>query len=238
MKQMPEINILPVYTLTLPVMKKEIHYNPFNVQQEKALLISLEDNNPDDIIRNYENILRTCIMTEIDWDKLTIVDFIVLVINIRSKSKGDTLELQKKECINKECKQSFEFSVSIEDSIKYDNKDKLKTVVNINEDLSFELSPLSYKFLFGLDKIEDEVDLYIHTTLHSITKVFWKKDIYTPDKESLRDNVIINLRRRDIKKIFVEYKKLITSYLEINYVCPICGEKETVKIDNYLKSLK
>lgn len=237
MKTMPEINVRPVYTVELPVLDMEAQYNPFTVEQEKALITALENDNPDDIVRNYEAILRSCLKSDIDWDNLSVVDYVTLVIAIRSKSKGEALNLKKKECA--ECEKSFEFSINIEESLVYERLDKKKEVVTIADNLALEISPLSYRFLYGLDKVADEMDMYIHTAAHCISKVIWGKDIFpNPSAEELKTKIIRNLTKGNLEDIFKEYGKLVGMHLEFKYVCPSCGHEEEVVVRDFLKSLK
>lgn len=233
MKSLPEINVLPVHNLKLLVMDKDISFSPFNVQQEKALLVALEENITDDIIRNYENILNSCLNDKIDWESLSVVDYLTLIINIRAKSKGENIELTKKEC--KKCKKPFDISINVEDSLKYGNVDNKKDIIKIADKLSFELSPLNYKFLYGLEKIQDEMDMYIHTAKHCISKVFWGNDIYKPSPDELAEKVIKNLRRYDLEEIFKKCGELINIYMDIEYVCPFCDEKENMVMYDFLK---
>lgn len=233
---MPEINILPVHTARLPVMGIDAEFNPFNVEQEKALIAALEEDNPDDIVRNYEAILKSCIRTRLDWDRLTVIDYIALVISIRAKSKGEALALRKKECT--ECKNPFEFSVGIDQALRFTNEGNKKGIVRITDELSLEVSPLSYRFLYGLSGITDEMDLYVHTAAHAISKVFWGKDIYTPGPDELKEKVIRNLTRVNLEDIFRSYQDLVSMHLDIEYVCPSCGHKENQVVKDFLKSLK
>jgi hypothetical protein len=236
MKSLPNIDILPVHEVKLPVLNKKVNFAPFNIEQEKSLITALDDENPNDIIRNYEQVLKACLKTDLDWDNLSVVDYITLVIWIRAKSKGESIELIKKKC--KGCEKKFEFSVKIEDAIKFKNLGSIKKIVKITDDLSFEIAPLNYKFLFDLDKITDEMDMYVHTAKHCISKVFWQKEIYKAEPEELEEKVIKKLRRMDLEQIFKKYGDLVTVFMEVEYVCPMCNKTEKVIINNFLKSLK
>jgi len=234
MKSLPNINVLPVHELKLPVLNKQICFVPFNIEQEKSLINALDDEKTNDIIRNYEQVLKSCLKTDLDWDNLSVVDYITLVIWVRAKSKGESIDLIKKEC--KGCKKSFEFSIKIEDAIKFKNMGVVKKIVKITDDLSFEIEPLNYKFLFDIDKIKNEMDMYVHTAIHCISKVFWQKEIYKAEPEELEEKVIKKLRKMDLEKLFKTYGDLVTVFMEVEYVCPHCEEKEKVVINNFLKS--
>ena len=234
-KTMPEINVLPVYTATLPVLGQEIEYSPFNVQQEKALITALESDDSDDVVRNYEKILRSCVATEIDWDGLSVVDYIMMVVNIRSKSKGETVNLRKQAC--KKCSNPFDFAVDVSESLVVVNDDKKKEVLQVAPGLSLEISPLKYRFLYGLAGVKDEMDLYMHTAAHAVSKVIWNGDIFKPGPDELKAKVLKNLTKGNLEDLFKAYGRLVTVQLEIKYVCPSCGQEDTQVVKDFLKSL-
>lgn len=236
MKRLPEINVLPVYSVHLKVLDKNVKYSPFNVEQEKALITALEDNNTDDIIRNYEQILKGCVKDEIDWETLSVVDYITLIINIRSKSKGEAIELTKKECDN--CKKSFDFSVDISEAIIYENEDKTTKTIKITDQLTLEIRPLSYEFLYGLGEMKTEIDIITHTVAHCISKVIYGKEIYKATPKDLKERMLKNFGRNHLEKIMKESKELITIKMKVFNKCPHCGYEETIIMDEFLKSLK
>jgi hypothetical protein len=235
-KRLPEINILPTYSVRLHVIGEDVEFVPFTVEQEKALLTALEEDKTDDVIRNYETVLKQCIKTDIDFDSLSVVDYLTLIINVRAKSKGEAIELSKSECAG--CSKPFEFSVRVEDALKYDNVDVLAQIVEVSDALSFEVRPLGYRFLYGIDRVKTEMDMFVHTAAHCIGKVFFNKEIFKPDPEELKARVIRNLRRTDLEEIFRAYEKLATVKMDMNVACPHCGHKENIVVNDFLKSLR
>ena len=233
---LPSINTLPIHEIELKVLNKKIKYSPFTVEQEKNILMALESEAINDLINNYIQVLNICVQDELDWDSLSIVDFINLIINIRSKSKGENLELQKK-C--EKCGKNFDQTVLIEDVLKYKNENNLKDTIKINEELTLELKPLSHKFLYDLDTLKEEISLYIHTAAYSISKLMFKGKIYKiDDVEELKEKILSKLTYKHLNDIFKKCSNFVTLYLSVEFKCPHCGEMEVVDVDNALKLLK
>lgn len=236
MKSLPNINILPVHTTRLEYMGKEISFNPFTIQQEKGLLMALESNDNSDIIKNYQAVINDCIKDDINWNELTLVDFINLIVNLRAKSKGEKLSLKKEKC--SKCNKPFEFYIELDESIKYKNKENKTDKIKFNENLTLELKPLNYNYLIDLDKQKDEIDLYRHTAAYAISKVIYNDDIFKiTDYEKLKENVLNNLTLENLKDIFKKCENLISIQLEINSECPFCQNKEKSNVDNFIKLL-
>ena len=234
---LPEINILPVHEIELKVCDRTIKFVPFTVEQERNILMALESNEINDLLNNYIQILKSCIQDEIDWDNLSTVDFINLIVAIRSKSKGELLELKNPKCSN--CEKTYDQSFLIEDSIRYKNEKHKKDVIKISDDLTLELKPLDYKFLYNLDKMKNEIDLYIHSASYSISKIIYKEKIFKiTDINELKEKIVSKLTLGNLTEIFKKCKDFITIHLVIDFKCPHCNHQETVDMDNFLKLLK
>lgn len=239
---LPDIgNILPVHSLYLEVFGDKIKYQPYNIEQEKAILTALESENTEDIIDNYIQILETCIKDNdvINWDLLSLVDFLNLVIHIRAKSAGEVLSLTRKECKNKECKKAYDFELDLENSIIYTNKEKRKEIVEINDDIAFELYPVRLNFLKHIDKIESELDLKIYTIAYSINKMFHKDKIYKDfEPAEITNKILTRLSSANIEKLFNAIQDMITIKMVIKSKCKFCKTEDEVELEDFLKFLK
>jgi len=86
--------VTPTYVDVIPSTKQKVEYRPFLVKEEKILLMALEGNDREEIIRTVEQIFNNCIKTEgIDFKNLASFDFEYLMLKLRSKSVGEVVEL-------------------------------------------------------------------------------------------------------------------------------------------------
>ena len=235
---LPEIDILPVHEVNLEVIGKVVKYKPFNVEQEKALLMALESENINDIINNYKAVVDTVVMDEIDWNNLSMVDFINLIIHLRSKSKGENLEFEKK-C--NECGKSFDIILPINEVLKYENVDVKKVVLKIHDKLTLELSPIKYFYLYDFDKLKNEIDVFIHTAVHSISKIIYNGSIYKVGLENMdeiKEKIVSKLSLSILADIFKKCKEMISLHMVFKFKCTHCEKEEVLNFDDYLKLLK
>ena len=231
---LPNINLGPLHTVYLNVMKKEIHFVPFTVAQEKSLLSASTENNSKDIINNYLFVAKACVQEELDWENITLIDFMKLAILLRAKSQGETLELQKKEC--EICKKSYPFKVNIEEAITFENENELKKIVEIDESLKIEVIPLKIDYLQNFEDFKNEIDIYISMISHSISKIFFKENIYTNlTAEDIQTNCVNNLTKQQLKLIIKEIENLISMKLVLNIKCPHCQNEERIEVKNFLE---
>ena len=90
---LPKINT-PTYELTLPSNGKKIKYRPFLVREEKILIMALETEDQKQITAAIIQILTACIMTRgVKLNELATFDIEYLFLNVRSKSVGETVEV-------------------------------------------------------------------------------------------------------------------------------------------------
>jgi len=236
MNKLPNINVAPVHRLHINILDQDINYVPFTVAQEKGYISAITNKDMGDIVNNYLFLAKSCVQEDLEWEKMSLIDFITIAINIRAKSQGETISLQKNEC--RKCKKSFPFDVNIEKAICFDNVDVKKIIHKIDDKLSVELKPLSIDYLYEIEKLEDELDIYISTISHSISKIFFDDQIYTGLKpENVKENCVNNLSKRQIEDIIKQISNMITMNLKFDVECPHCKDIERLSISNFLEFL-
>ena len=133
---LPKINT-PTYELTLPSNKKKVKYRPFLVREEKILVLALESEDQKQITDAIIQIIGDCLITKnIDVTKLPTFDIEYLFLNVRSKSVGETVE------VNVTCpddgKTKVETSINIDD-IKVIKDKNHKLIVQLDDKYSMKL---------------------------------------------------------------------------------------------------
>ena len=133
---LPKINT-PTYELTLPSNRKKVKYRPFLVREEKILVLALESEDQKQITDAIIQIIGDCLITKnVDVTKLPTFDIEYLFLNVRSKSVGESVE------VNITCpddgKTKVETSINIDDIKVVKNKDH-KLIVKLDEKYSMKL---------------------------------------------------------------------------------------------------
>ena len=133
---LPKINT-PTYELTLPSNRKKVKYRPFLVREEKILVLALESEDQKQITDAIVQIIGDCLITKnVDVTKLPTFDIEYLFLNVRSKSVGETVE------VNVTCpddgKTKVETSINIDDIKVVKDKDH-KLIVQLDDKYSMKL---------------------------------------------------------------------------------------------------
>ena len=133
---LPKINT-PTYDLTLPSTGKKIKYRPFLVREEKILIMAMESEDMTEITNAIVQILSDCIVSkDIKVESLATFDIEYLFLNVRSKSVGETVD------VNITCPDDGETQVEMSidiDSIKVQKNKGHKNIIKLDDELSLKL---------------------------------------------------------------------------------------------------
>lgn len=133
---LPKINT-PTYELTLPSNRKKVKYRPFLVREEKILVLAMESGDQKQISDAIVEILSECLLTKnIDVKKLPTFDIEYLFLHVRSKSVGETVE------VNITCpddgKTSVEMAINIDD-IKVKRSKNHDSTIRLDDQYSMRM---------------------------------------------------------------------------------------------------
>ena len=133
---LPKINT-PTYELTLPSNNKKVRYRPFLVREEKILVLAMESGDQKQITDAIVEIINDCLLSKnVDVSKLPTFDIEYLFLNVRSKSVGETVE------VNVTCpddgKTTVETSINIDD-IKVKKDKGHKMIIKLDDKYSMKL---------------------------------------------------------------------------------------------------
>lgn len=89
---LPKID-LPTYKVKLKTIEQEVYFRPFLVKEEKMLLMALESSDFNSVLEGIKQVIRNCLLTEIDVESLPMFDLEFLFLNLRARSMGEKVEI-------------------------------------------------------------------------------------------------------------------------------------------------
>jgi hypothetical protein len=92
---LPKIDT-PLYEITLPLSKQKIKFRPFLVKEEKILLMAMESEDESSVILAIKQIVNNCCMSEVDVEKLPVLDLEYFFLQLRARSVGENIDIQYK----------------------------------------------------------------------------------------------------------------------------------------------
>ena len=212
---LPKINT-PTHELVLPSNGKKIKYRPFLVREEKILVMAMESEDMKQVTTAIVDILNNCILTRgVKVEKLSTFDIEYLFLNVRSKSVGETVE------VNVTCPDDGETQVQMEidiDSIKV-QKDKNHTnIVKLDDNLSMKLKyPSMNEFIENNFDASDTSRSEVSQSLDMITSCIdmiyneeesWSSSDSTKKELSEFIEQLNTKQFKDVEKFFTTMPKL------------------------------
>ena len=198
----------------------KVKYRPFLVKEEKILLMSVENNEEQDMINTLIKTVQTCVLTDgIDVTKLPVYDFEWLWLNIRSKSIGETVQLKLK-CPDDETQVvDYEFNI---DSVKPDFSKKIDTNVPFSKDYGVIMRVPTIVEVADKKTI---IDLSVNLMRDCIAQIYNGDEIFeTKDLEpSEVEQFVDNLTMPQFKKIKDFFETLPVIKHTIKYKNPKSG---------------
>ena len=122
---------VPEYELEIPSSETKIKYRPFLVKEEKILLLALESDDQTNIINAIKSIIKNCVYGEVNVDEMPTFDLEYIFLQLRSKSKGEVIDL-KYEC--PKCKTELPIQINTEE-IKVIKQDDHTKKIELDENL-------------------------------------------------------------------------------------------------------
>lgn len=219
-----DINTSPVYTLTLPSTKKKIKYRPYNVGEQKKLLLAHIDEDQDTIIAAVKDMIENCTYGKVDFDTSPTFDIEYVMIKLRSKSAGEVLDVSM-EC--NECSNMFPISINLEE---------VKVVGGSNSNV--ELAPglyLKMKYPTVKNTVTvspEDIEGTFKQIAACIDKIIHGEEIY--DAADQTEKEVIGFLERLTENQLKSIKNFIDNIPVVEYrsekVCTHCGQNNKVYV--------
>lgn len=219
----------PTYIMRMPSSNKEVKFRPFTVKEEKALLLAMEEKNPDSVVAIVESLIDSCTFGELDPKKIAYYDLEYAFLQIRAKSVGEIVELVGLCDCSPDAQ--TDFTVSLEDA----NVEglKQKDLINVEEIGYFaKMKHPTLKDLTKQSKIDENSsdDEFFKDLAEMIDYVATEDEVY--DSMTLDEKVewVSSLTSKQ-QRPFAEYiSQMPRLTLQGKYKCKMCGKDHSVNV--------
>lgn len=220
---LPRINTFPWYDNIIPSTQQQIRFRPYNVGEQKTLLIAFESEDTNNIAKALLDIVLNCIEGDLDKTKLTTFDVEYLFLQIRSKSVGEKSTIMFK-CTS--CDHDNEVSINVE-NIKIDVKKIPNKKIMLSENFTIEM-----KFPTYIDVLENKnnkkretvSEILYDLVLQSLDKLHADDELISFKDEPIEEieTFINNLAPDQYEKLLNFVNNLPRLEQEVTYICESC----------------
>ena len=233
---LPKINT-PTYDLTLPSTGKKIKYRPFLVREEKILIMAMESEDMTEITNAIVQILSDCIISkDVKVESLATFDIEYLFLNVRSKSVGETVD------VNITCPDDGETQVEMSidiDSIKVQKNKGHKNIIKLDDELSLKLKyPSLEQFVennFETTEGASEIGQSLSMITSCVEMIYNSEESWEASEYSKKemDEFIEQLNTKQFKQI----EKFFTTMPKLSHTIAVKNPKTGVESEIVLEGL-
>jgi hypothetical protein len=228
MGSLPTIGI-PTYETSLPSNGSTVKFRPFLVKEEKILLIALETGDKRGQHKALKQILKNCIMSDINVDKLSVFDVEYLFIQIRGKSVGETLE-PVVVCPNPNCKASGKMKIPLADAqVNKANLVETPHKVMLSDKVGISLVYPDMSMIEDIDPDKaiagKDTETIFKIIIRCIDQIFDGEEVFNPKDYSEKELIsfIEGVPTENFKKIVDFVSSMPRVEKEVHFRCPSCG---------------
>ena len=238
---LPKLNT-PTYTGKIPSTGQTIEYRPFQVREQKILLLALESRSDDQIYTAFRNIIDICVTSpkEFKADNLASFDAESVFLQISGKSRGETSELLLA-CSHCEAKNPVKVvidDVVLKNHQKTSNKNNT-TRIQLTPDVGIELQYPSLKNVItqqqqkdGNEEKQSDIDVAFSMIRSSIKSIYDADDVYLAEDTSPEElnEFLESLTTEQMNKIEQFFEKMPYLAMDKKFKCRECGELNEIEL--------
>jgi len=220
---LPKLNDVPKYTLTVPSTGAQLKYRPYLVKEEKVLLIASSTEDPQQIMNAVYDTIASCV-ENIDVNTLTTFDLEYIFIQLRSKSTGETSE------INIQCPDcEHRNAVTIPLNEIECTKSTANPIIPLTDTITVEMKYPSYH---DIPVGAEENDVAMSLVAASIKAVISNDERINIEDESPESvkSFIESMTQDQFMKVSAFFNDSPSVKYDLPLVCQGCGAQNTIEI--------
>jgi len=231
----------PTHELKLPSTGETIVYRPFLVKEQKILLIALESEDQNEMLRAIKQIIVNCVVGDIDVDNLPMFDLEFVFLNLRARSVGEIVDLKLSHLggtnsDGEECGGKFDYQLDLTTVEVFREEDhNPKIILDEEEGIGIVLK---YPTIAMSDSIQQaaersQIEIITDMVITCIDVIFDAEEVY-PAGESNREELssfLNDLSQEQFEKITNFFSSMPKLKHDIEWECSVCGKLEKTELE-------
>ncbi len=230
---LPVINQIK-YTMVIPSLQKTVEFTPYNVKQEKNLMIAAESENIAQMNMQIQSLIAEYVdLGDISVNDLPTFDIELIFLNLRCRSVGEGVKIS----VNCEsCDKSNDIPLKLNKvSMSNDTykNDANKTIL-LDKDSGIGVT-LRYPTLDSTTNVStdvSDVDNTINVVAECIETIFTADEVFDCKTESSKEvvNFVESLNSNQFAKISEFFNDMPAVKLDIAFKCSSCNEQNEQEV--------
>jgi hypothetical protein len=235
---LPKIDV-PLFTVELPSTKEKVTFRPFLVKEQKLFLMNSENSDAQETINVIRQVIKNCVLSDIDVDGLPVFDIEYVFMNLRARSVSEVVNLKYK-CNNlitkedgeeKRCDTVNEININILEIEPTFSPDHTKKI-QLTDEVGLMMKYPTFEMMKSMaGKGESEVIMnMIYKCVEYIydkEQIYYTKDVSQKELEDFIDGI----QQKDLEKLRVFFDTMPKIKKDIDYNCKKCGYHESITLE-------
>jgi hypothetical protein len=218
---------VPKYSVTIPSNGESVVYRPYLVKEEKILMIAMESENQEQVMRAVKEVIAACTFNKINVDNLTVFDMEYVFLKLRSKSVGEVSKIGIK-C--GECSALNDIEVQL-DILEVSKPEEDNSVVMITDKIGVKLRYPTVKDANVLVKYSG-TEAAMKTIIACIDNIFDDEKVYPAGDSTPKEleQFVDSLNSEQFKKMQKFFETMPSLSHDAKFTCIKCGHQNELLI--------
>lgn len=236
---LPKIAV-PEYECILPSNKKKVRFRPFLVKEQKLLLMASESIEVKDVVDSIKQVVKNCLLDELDVDGLPVFDLEFLFLNLRARSVSEVVKVkykcnniigQKEDGDDKRCENIVDIEVNVLEIHPEFGENHTNKIV-LTDKLGIVFKYPTFEMIESMaDKEENDAIFNLITKcvdyIYDDESIYYSKDI--TEQEII--DFIDGLTQEHLEKIKEFFDTMPKVKKTVSFDCKKCGHHEDIEIE-------
>jgi len=236
---LPKLDV-PIYETKLISNDQVVRFRPFLVKEQKLFLMAAESEEPKDTINAIKQVLRNCILDDIDVDSMATFDIEYLFLQLRARSIGEVVNLRFN-CNNnvtdekgeeKKCGHLVKIDINVLE-INPTRDQEHTNKIQITDKVGVVLKYPTFNSIDSNEIDSQDMQQVLNVIVSCIDYVYDEEQVYyakDTKKEELVE-FIENMKQGDLEKLSSFFTTLPKLKKEVHFHCDKCGYEEDIILE-------
>lgn len=235
---LPKLDV-PIYETKLISNGQVVRYRPFLVKEQKLFLMAAESEDVNDTISSIKQVIKNCVLDEIDVDAMSTFDIEYLFLQLRARSVSEMVNLnftcnnnviEKNE--EKKCGNNVKIDLNvleIEPTIDPTHTNKVQITDKVGIVMKYPTFGMINTMNLNTEDLSQILEMVIACVdyIYDDEQVYYAKD--TPKKELVE--FIENMKQSDLEKLSKFFSTLPKIKKDVKFHCSKCGYDEDITLE-------
>ena len=216
------INTSPTYYLTVPSSNKKIKFRPYNVAEQKKLLLAHIEEDNEAIMLALKEMVESCTFGSVEFSSSPSFDIEYILVKLRAKSAGEIVDVGIK-CIS--CDKLTPVQINL-DQVKLEGEADKN--IKLNDDLYQIMKYPTVEASVSFDP--EDLDSVFSKIADCVDTVVYGEEVYDSKDQKKSDIVSFlgKLTEQQLEKVKVFFDCIPKLTYRNKHVCVNCGHENQV----------